>query len=79
MKKKKKTSLNLQFFTTNPLLWKLQEHSLHLESGASGDLFNEKDEVGGKVDIVPWVTDCKSFFPVLIYHWQCVRVFWLSH
>lgn len=49
----KTTSLNLKF-STNLLLSRPQKTlSLHLEFGSAGDLFNGKEEVGGKVDIVP--------------------------
>jgi len=62
---KKKPHSKLQF-SVNLLLSRPQENfSLHLEFVSAGDLFNGKDEVGGEVDIVPWVTDCMSFFQLL--------------
>lgn len=59
-----KVSLNLQSFT-NLILRPQKTFSVYLEAVSAGELFNGKDEVGGRVYIVPWVTDCVSFFQLL--------------
>lgn len=62
--KKKKKVFPTFVALCHSISFESSENSPYIPFGVSGNLLNEKDEVGGKVDIVPWLTDCTSFFQI---------------